>query len=326
MNRLLLVLAVFFCCESLLFSSGKKESDYVEWFKDVDLENYVPFNSSRLAVLNGKSSLKLTDKLPVLDGATALFPLYASFVQAVYPKSNYNKVKGKYQFDSGIVRCTTTPNAYENLINGNVDIIFCMEPSKDQIDTAKARGVTLNLTPIGKDAFVFIVDTHNPVNNITYEQIRGIYSGIISSWKELGWNDKEIEAFQRNKGSGSQTLLESIMGDYPIKEPARRHVYYKMTSLFTGVAERAPYPSTAIGYSFLFFTTEMVKSNEVKMLAVNGVMPSRETIISGKYIFSNTFYAITRGNETENVKKFINWILSEEGQSLIEKTGYVPIK
>ncbi|GBU27005.1 hypothetical protein R84B8_00525 [Treponema sp. R8-4-B8] len=321
----LFFLALFFSCEALLFPSGKKENKNVEWFNDVRLENYAPFKSSRLATLPAKSSLMLKNNLPKLDGATALFPVYASFVQAVYPKSNYNKVNGKYQFDSGFVRCTTTPNAYKSLINGDVDIIFCMEPSKDQIQEAKEKGLTLNMTPIGKDAFVFIVDAKNPVNNISSAQIRGIYSGKITNWKELGWEDYKIEAFQRNKGSGSQTLLESIMGDTPIIEPARRQVVYKMTSLFTGVAVIFPYPPTTIGYTFLYFTTDMVNSNLIKILAIDGVKPSRETIISGEYIFSNTFYAITTGNETDNAKKFINWILSEEGQYLVEKTGYVPI-
>ena len=324
--KLLLFLVIFFCCEALAFSSGKKENDYVEWFKDVNLEDYAPFHSSRLVALKGKSTLKLTGNLPILDGATALFPVYAAFVQAVYPKSNYNKVNGKYQFDKGLVRCTTTPNAYESLINGDVNIIFCMEPSKEQIAKAKGKGLTLKMTAIGKDAFVFIVDTSNPVNNITSGQIRGIYSGKITNWKELGWEDYNIDAFQRNKGSGSQTLLESIMGDLPIIEPARRHVFYKMTSLFTGVAVRASYPPTAIGYSFLYFTTDMVNNNQIKILSIDGIKPSRQTITSGEYIFSNTFYAITTGNESDNTKKFINWILSEEGQYLVEKTGYVPIK
>jgi phosphate transport system substrate-binding protein len=70
----------------------------------------------------------------------------------------------------------------------------------------------------------------------------------------------------------------------------------------------------------------MVKNDEIKLLSVDGIMPTKETIQTNEYAFSGTFYAITTGNETENVNIFIEWILSEEGQYLIEKTGYIPLK
>jgi phosphate transport system substrate-binding protein len=324
--KFLLILVLFISCETF----GNKGPDYIS--QDVALEDYLPFHSSKLASLRGSSSLTLTGELPVLDGATALFPVYASFVQAAYPQADYVRVHpkgtlfaGRYDFDSGIVRCTTTPWAYASLINGGADIIFCMEPSKEQIEEADADGITFHMTSIGKDAFVFIVNTDNPVNNITSEQIRMIYSGRITNWKEIGGNDEEIIPYQRNKDSGSQTLFESIMGETPIMEPLTSHGIGSMGRVITAVSSYTNYPN-AIGYSFLFYTTEMANRKKIKLLAIDGVTPSRETIKSGEYVFSSTFYAITRGDESENAKKFINWILSEEGQYLVEKTGYVPVK
>ena len=282
----------------------------------------MPFsNSSKLVSLNRKSSLQLKNDLPKLDGATALFPVYASFVQAVYPKSNYHIRYGA----NNVLYCTQTPGAYGNLIKGDIDIIFCMEPSNDQIAQAAERGLEFNMTPIGKDAFVFFVNKNNPVNNITSEQIRGIYSGIITNWQEIGGEDEAIIPYQRPKNSGSQTLLESIMGEIPIMEPLSENIVNSMGGIIERVSVYRNY-SNAIGYSFLFFTTEMVRGNEIKLLSIDGIIPSRETIVSDEYIFSNTFYAITAGNETENTKKFIEWILSEEGQYLIKQTGYIPIK
>jgi phosphate transport system substrate-binding protein len=331
-NKFLLVLTVFFCCETFLFSSGNKQPDPVADL--VLLADYIPFHSSKLASLEKRPAFSLTGDLPVLDGATALFPVYASFVQAVYPKAEFNKIyKDRDKFDldqrnkieGGFIRCTTTPAAYRSLINREVDIIFCMEPSKEQVNEAARNGIKLNMTPIGKDAFVFFVNIDNPINNITSDQIRKIYSGQITNWKELSGKDEEIIAYQRNKDSGSQTLLESIMGETPIMDPPLAHAIGTMSRVITKVAAYNNYPN-AIGYSFLFYTAEMVKNKKIKLLSIDGVMPSRETIKSGKYIFSNTFYAITAGNEKENAKKFINWILSTEGQYLVEKTGYVPIK
>ena len=287
---------------------------------DVDLWQYIPFSEgNKLATLPGTASLQLVNNLPKLDGATALYPVYSSFVQATYPST------GNYNLSQGVVINSTTPYAFTNLINGDVDIIFTAPPSQNQIATAAEKGKTFNLTPIGRDAFVFFVNKNNPVDNLTIEQIQGIYSGAITNWEQVGGNNIEILAYQRPPNSGSQTALEYIMADIPIMEPPTNRTGQTMTGIFEEVIAYRNY-GNAIGFSFLFFTTEMVNSNEIKLLSIEGVLPTRETIQSGQYPFADSFHAITTGNETENMQKFIDWILSEEGQYLIEKTGYVPIQ
>lgn len=287
----------------------------------LDMDNFVIGINNNLALLNRPASLRLYENLPRLDGATALYPVFAAFVQAVYPKMDFRS----YFPTHGIVRITQTPRAFENLINGEVDIIFTAEPSREQIAQAGERGIEFNMTPIGKDGFVFFVNKNNPINDISSEQIRGIYSGKITNWEELGWEYKEIIAFQRPEGSGSQTILESIMGNIPIIEPPIENRPHGMGQIIDQVADYTNYIN-AIGFSFRFFTTEMVKNKEIKLLSVDGVMPTRETILSNKYEFAGTFYATTTGNESDNTRRFIDWILSEEGQYLIERTGYIPIR
>ena len=115
------------------------------------------------------------------------------------------------------------------------------------------------------------------------------------------------------------------MGEIPIMNPPLSLISNPMIGIIDEVATYRNH-GNAIGYSFLFYTTEMVNNGEIKLLSIDGVLPTRETIESDEYPFSGEFYAITAGNETENTKKFIEWILSEEGQYLIETTGYVPIK
>jgi phosphate transport system substrate-binding protein len=318
MKQAILVMLLF--CGNILFSQDAVENEPVQVIQDINLVEYIPFGKNpRVVSLNGNSSLKFFENLPKLDGATALYPVYASFVQAVYPSSDYGNWK------QGIVKCTQTPQAYENLINGDADIIFCAEPSKDQIAMAAERGLEFNMTPIGKDAFVFFVNKNNPINNITSDQIRGIYSGDITNWEDIGGENNVIIPYQRPQNSGSQTILESIMGETPIMEPLKENVAGGMGGIIEQVSVYRNY-ANAIGYSFLFFLTEMVKNDEIKLLSVDGIMPAKETIQSNEYVFSGTFYAITTGNETENTNKFIEWILSEEGQYLTEKTGYIPIK
>ena len=80
----------------------------------------------------------------------------------------------------------------------------------------------------------------------------------------------------------------------------------------------------ALGYSFRYYVQTMLSNTDVKLLKINGIEPSRENIINHTYPLADTFFAVTRkGHETENTKRLIEWILSDQGQRIIEKTGYV---
>lgn len=286
---------------------------------EVNLREYQPFGIGTKAILlDEESTLKFEDSLPRIDGATALYPLYSAFVQATYPQKEYDL------FDSE-VSGGTTPEAFSRLINDEVDIIFCAAPSKMQIEMAKEKGKTFNLTPIGREAFVFFVNQDNLVRGITSDQIRAIYSGKIINWQEVGGKNDKIKAFQRPAGSGSQTMLEHIMGDTPLIEPLRDDVVGGMGAIIDRTAQYKNF-SNAVGYTFLYFATGMVKNNEIALLKIDGVYPDRSTIADNTYPFVSNFYAITTDTENENVTKFIEWILSPQGQYLVEKTGYTPVE
>ena len=288
---------------------------------------YEPFRENNreenlLAKLDEESTLKIIDNVPVLDGATALFPVYAAFIQAVYPEDNYFVLFSPMNYSG-------TTRAYENLLEGKADIIFCAEPSVAQTQRFIDNGLKLKLVPIGREAFVFFVNKNNIVNNISIKDIHGIYSGKIKNWRELNGSNQSIRAFQRPKDSGSQTMMEKIMGDTPppLMKPRRENVPEGMGDIINQVAVYRNFPN-AIGYSFLFYATTMVNNDQIKLLSVEGVYPSRETIQDNSYPFSDHFYAIYIDNDAknENTELFIEWILSRQGQELIQKTGYVPVK
>jgi phosphate transport system substrate-binding protein len=310
-----------------LYSQDNSEPKAIN--DEVSIFEYMPFNeNSKVALLDGEPLLKLNANLPRPDGATALYPVYSAFVNAIYPSGDTNAGGPYWVYDinNSIVMCNRTAGAYENLINGRVDIIFCAEPSKDQIARAAEKGLRFNTTPIGKDAFVFFVNKNNRINNLTSSQIQDIYSGNVTNWEDVGGENSLIIPYQRPDDSGSQTILQSIMGNISVMEPVKENIIGGMGGIIERVAVYKNYENAA-GYSFLFFTTEMIKNDEIKLLAIDNIYPSKETIQTNEYPFSGTFYAITlAGNEDENVKKFIAWMLSEEGQYLIEKTGYVPLE
>ena len=215
---------------------------------------------------------------------------------------------------------------YKLLGEKQTDIFFGAYPSEEQIGTAKEKGTEFVYTPIGADAFVFFVHQDNPIDSLTTEQIQKIYSGEITNWKELGGKNEEIVAFQRNEGSGSQSMLIRFMGDVPIMEPPIERV----NDLMAGIVEQvANYKSKSgsIGFSFRYYMEGIIKNPDIKLLAVDGVKPTVENIKQKTYPITGPLYAVTySGNDKENVEKLLQWILSDEGKAIIEKTGYAVIK
>jgi phosphate transport system substrate-binding protein len=283
------------------------------------LEDYEPFKEGTKAVeLSKPTTYKIETELPVLDGATALYPIYAAFAQAVYPE-------GEYPSYNSTVMSNRTGEAYMNLINGQADIIFVLGPSKSQLELAKRHGVELKLTPIGKESFVFFVNEKNPVDSLTTQQVKDIYSGKTTNWASVGGKNHGIRAFQRPEDSGSQTALEAFMGETPIMEAPVSNTPSLMGGIIEEVSAYKNYKN-AIGYTFRFYSTEMVANDQIKLLSVDGVEPTKDTIRSGEYPIVQEFYAITAGSDNPHLQDFIDWILSPQGQEIIEKTGYVPIK
>lgn len=286
---------------------------------EVDISKYEPFSQfGKVTTLKEKATLQLTEDLPKLDGATALYPLYAAIAEATYPEKSYPS------YDSEVM-VSTTPYAYENLFSGKVDMIFAAAPSASQKKTAEQKGLELTMTPIGREAFVFFVNQKNPVNNLTVDQITDIYMGKVTNWEQLGGKDDTIRAFQRPEDSGSQSALQSLMKGMPMMKPPSEDIVTGMGGIISEVSQYRNYKN-AIGFTFRFYSTEMVDNDQIKLLEINGVAPTKENIRADIYPIASEFYIVTAGTENPNVEPLIEWILSEQGQALVEKVGYVPNK
>lgn len=324
----------------LLYGKSTVGNDLTEF----DLMQKAPFKDDNgLARLAKPAGLQFTDlqTMPRLDGATAAYPVYAAFVEAVYKglgdyyaanrnnndKDFYTAFVASEQFPLNIVKCSKTGEAYRRLINGETDIIFVAEPSKAQAAEIKAKGDEFVLTPIGSEAFVFFTNSRNPVENLRTAQIQGIYSGQITRWSQVGGSWHEILPYQRPENSGSQTIMQNqVMKGIPMLEQTKETYAGGMGEV---ISEVAGYKNAknAIGYSFMYYSTEMIKNNQIKYLAVDGVKPTPETVRHKNYPFTVPVYAVTlKSNRQENVRRFLEWVVSEEGQSLVEKTGYVPVR
>ena len=260
----------------------------------------------------------LPEELPRFDASTAMHPL---MVNAISRLSDQEAA----EVDATYPR-THTFEAYRRLIGGEVDIIFSIEPNEELVEMARIDGVQFEYRAIGRDAFVFIVNKEHPVDGLTVEEIRSIYSGNTVNWLELGGADEEIVAFQRDHESGSQAIMENVVmaGLTMIEAPATR-VNVGMGTM----NERLSFDNSmsAIGYNIYYFTTYMHPNDKIKMLAVNGVAPNFETIQDQSYPFTGEIFAIIRADEEERspTRQVLDWFAGPEGQEIVRNSGYVSL-
>ena len=285
---------------------------------NIDIQAYLPFEEDSKIVKTDSKTLKLTENLPRIDGAAALFPVYSAFVNAVYPNTT--------KLHDGIFEYNNTPDGYRLLAEKETDIFIGVYPSDEQRAYAEENQPTFEYTPIGTEAFVFFVHKDNPITNLTTEQIKDIYSGKITNWKDVGGKNEKIAAFQRNEGSGSQSMLKRFMGDTPITDAPTEMVNDLMAGIIEQVADYKS-KTNSIGFSFRYYVEGIIKNPDIKMISIDGAAPTSENIRNGSYPILTPIYAVTyKENQNGNVDKLLEWILSDEGQYIINETGYVGIK
>ena len=306
---------------------------YMHGFSSTDFTDYMVYSkNSKLVSLDHPASFMIEKEadMPVMDGAEACYPLYAAVAKAIYKDidtieynniDQFSKTNGKY------VSFTNTIYAFRRLIHTDrnyesTDMVFGARPSEAQLKEAKEAGIDLNITVIGKEAFVFFVEEDNPVDNLTSEQVRKIYHGDITNWKELGGKNERIVAFQRPENSGSQTMMQYFMGDLTLKNPETYEIYNAMQGVVQRIAEYSS-EDGAMGYSFRYFIEGLCQEENVKILSIDGVYPSLDTIESKEYPLTVDLCLITRENDPNPyVKKIIDFMLSDDGQYLVRQTGY----
>jgi phosphate transport system substrate-binding protein len=226
-----------------------------------------------------------------------------------------------------------THDAYMNLINGETDFILVARlPSTDELNEAKAKGITLDAQPVALDAFVMLAHADNPVSTISLDQIRSIYSGRITEWTQIGGLSLPIHAYQREENSGSQELIKAlVMGDTPTIDSPEM-IVYTMAGPFNAIEGSAtnfePGDPNGIGYSVYYYTWFIMGPlQDVKILAVEGVRPTSKTIADRTFPLVAEVYAVTRAGEspTSSAVLLRDWLLTLAGQRVVEESGYVPI-
>ena len=258
------------------------------------------------------------ENLPRLDGSTSTVPL-AKAMCAVLLGENPEQV-------SGLVDFSRTTQSYRNLMAGERDLVLAAEPEGEVLSQLKEEGHWL-YTPFATDALVFVVNKDNPVDNLTSEQVRKIYTGEITNWKEVGGSDLDIVPFQRNQGAGSQTMFEKLVmeGQSPMEAP-EAWVPDSMQGLIDAVRQYDNSPA-AIGFTVYYYANDMEMAQGLKVLSIDGAAPSAQSIREGSYPFLSPYYvAIDQNAAADSPTRILyDWVLGPEGQKLAAMEGYVPV-
>lgn len=256
---------------------------------------------------------------PRIDGSTATYPLTIEMGKELL---GLDEMSAK-----GFLTHNTTHNAYVNLINGSTDIIFVTPPSPEELKLAEEKGVELEVVPVCKEGFVFLVNKENPISNLTIKQVQDIYQGKITNWQEVGGEDRVIIPYQREANSGSQTLMESVvMKGLKLAQPPKETLVYGMGELIDRVADFSN-AKNALGYSVYYFATRMYQNRSIKLLSIDGVYPEKKSIQNESYPFTSAYYAVLRKDEPQNssARRLLQWLLGKEGQEIVDRSGFVPV-
>lgn len=325
--------------------------DYMHGYSSTDFTGYHVYEDQKLYHLDHTASLIIENEedFPVLDGAEACYPVYSALALASYRNiasiekdwndralekmesrdfsdDNYELMDVFYK-NGRYVTFTNSSDAYYRLVDKKVDMVFAARPSLSQKQYATSMNEEILTTPIGKEAFVFFTQASNPVENLTSDQIRSIYHGDITNWKEVGGKNQKIVAFQRPEESGSQVMMHYFMGDVSMADPKKVELINvgPMGGIIEKVAEYYN-EAGALGYTFKYFLTGLNQEENVKILSVDGIFPTSENIKNGTYpAVADLVCATLASNKKPSVKAMMDFILSDDGQEIIEQTGYAAL-
>lgn len=209
------------------------------------------------------------------------------------------------------------------LINGTTDVAAASRPMKtSEKDKLKARFATLGYEhPIARDGLSVYLHASNPVRELTMAQIREIYMGRLTNWKQVGGKDAPIVLYSRENSSGTYTYFRDnvLMG----KDFSPRAQTLQGTAAVVNAVAKDP---NGIGYGGAAYAKGIQFAAVKKDANSPAILPTPETVRSGQYPISRFLYLYTRTKPSGALKNFLDWATGPEGQQIVSKVGYFPIR
>lgn len=244
----------------------------------------------------------------VMEGSTTVLPI-AQKAAEVFMKLNPGEEVSVRGGGSGV--------GIASIIDGTCDIADASRAIKPaELDKAAKKGRDLKAHVVAMDGISHIVHPSNAVTGLTREQIKKIYTSRVSNWKEVGGPDLRIVVISRDSASGTFEAFSEMVLD---KKKVRPDAIMQASN--QGIASIVARTPGAIGYVGLGYLTPAVKA-----IAVDGVVPTKESVLRNKYPITRPLFMYTNGVPQGTVKKFIDFLKGPEGQKLVGEEGFVPLK
>ncbi len=255
----------------------------------------------------------------IIKGSDTILPLaqaWAEEFMRLHPNVNISVTGG----GSGV--------GISALLNGTCDIANASRPMKpSELKEAEAKGMKVKEIEVAIDGISIIVNPRNPIDYITLEQLKGIYTGKYGSWKDLGGIDAKIIPVGRDTASGTYEMFkEKVLGGEDFSSSVIS------TPSNNAIATTVLQDIGAIGYVGFAYAEEFAKTGKVKVIPVakdvhsKPVMPSIDTIRQGSYPLFRELYNYTRGEPQGLVKAYLDFVLSPEGQQIVSRIGFIPVR
>jgi phosphate transport system substrate-binding protein len=258
------------------------------------------FSGALLAAESGKV---------VIKGSTTVLPITMKAIEA------YKIIKPAVSVS---VEGSGSGNGIKSLLEGTCDIAnSSREMKKEELEKAKSSGLKIKEIVVAYDMIVPIVHPSNKVKNLTKDQLKGIYDGSITNWKQVGGDDMNIVVVSRDSSSGTYEYWhEDVMKKTDIRKDSL------MQASNGAVVNTVANNKKAIGYIGFGYLDKSIKA-----LDVNGVKATLANGKSGKYPISRKLYMyVNENNYSAEAKGFVNYILGKDGQKLVSEAGFIPLK
>ncbi|MCX8082486.1 MAG: phosphate ABC transporter substrate-binding protein [bacterium] len=241
----------------------------------------------------------------IMAGSTTVLPIAQKAAEVYMSKNPQIKIT---------VRGGGSGVGIASLIDKTCDIANSSRPIKDkEIQTAAGKGVKPKANVIALDGIAIVIHPSNPVSQLSGEQVKDIYTGKINNWSQVGGPNLKIVVVSRDSASGTyEAFNELALKGEKVRPDAL------MQASNQAVATTVAQTPGAIGYVGMGYITSSVKD-----IAIDGIIPSKSTILSRKYKYARPLFMYTDGEPKGEVKKFLDFLLSKEGQKLVEEVGFV---
>ena len=209
------------------------------------------------------------------------------------------------------------------LINGTTDICEASRSMKDaeKKQLAEKAGAPPIETVVAKDGLSVYVNDSNPLNELTMAQLKAIFTGKVTSWKEVGGPDAKIIPYLRENSSGTYVFFKEHVLENADYTP-RAQAMPGTAAVVNAVAKE----KFGIGYGGAAYAKGIKVLKIKKDDKAAGILPADKTIKDGTYPLSRPLFFYTRSKPSGEIKGFVDWVLGAEGQGIVTKVGYFPIK